>query len=72
MASEIWITVRIKLKWLYAAVTATKEQCSRDHFAATQDPDPKHKAMFRAMGDAQADASRGLKESLRKIEDDHE
>jgi hypothetical protein len=68
--ADIWITVRIKLKWLYAAVSATKEQCTRDHYAATQDKDPKHKALFRAMGDAQWDASRGLAEAQKKVEDD--
>src|SRR5882762_8718568 len=54
---DLWITVKIKLKWLYAAVIATREQSIRDHQTATKEPG--NATTFRAMGDAQWDAHQG-------------
>lgn len=67
---DIWITIRIKLKWLLAAVIATKEQSSRDHQAASQAEDPHRKETFRAMGDAQWDAAKGLEAEQKRVEND--
>lgn len=59
--TDIWIRIRIKLRWLLAAVVATKEQSIRDHALASQVDDPQRRAELRASGDLQDEASEGLK-----------
>lgn len=65
---DLWVTVKIKLKWLRAAVFATREQSIRDHHTAAKEPG--NATVFRAMGDAQWDAHKGLEAEQKKVEDD--
>lgn len=74
---DIWITVRIKLKWLYSAVTATKQQAIRDHDmaakeSAKEDSNPVRAQVYHAQGDAQWEASKGLEEVQQKVENDRD
>lgn len=69
---EIWITVKIKLRWLWAAVVATKEQSMRDHHLAAATKDSAQRAdELRAQGDLQWEASQGLKAAQQVVEDDN-
>lgn len=67
---DLWITVKIKLRWLYSAVVATKEQAIRDHDLAARETNIFKAQVYRAQGDAHWDANKGLEEVQQKIEND--
>lgn len=69
---DIWVTIRVKLRWLWAAVIATEEQSMRDHAQAARAKDNAHQASeLRVQADLQHEAHKGLKEAHKEIEDDH-
>lgn len=69
---DLWIKVRIKLRWLLAAVVATKEQSFREHIEASESKSPQRKAELHASGELQHEAHQGLKAVQTEIENDCE
>lgn len=69
---DIWVTIRVKLRWLWAAVIATEEQSMRDHATAARVKNDDQRALeLRVQADLQHEAHKGLKEAHKEIEDDH-